>query len=476
MTDGPIVRRSLADEYAAALEDCVSGAGETALTRAYDLGRRAAAEGIGVVEMALVHHEALQQVLSRTHLPEPAILLAGQFFAESVSPFEMTLRAYQANARLLGLSETLSAQNTEIDRARRQLRNILDATTAVIYLKDVDGVYLFVNEQFQMVFDRMREDVIGKRAEQVLPPPVFDALHGSDEGVLEARKPQELEDTLPLSDGAHTYLSLKFPLLDADGASYAICCVATDITERKRAAEALRKAKEAADTANQDLEAFSYSVAHDLRAPLRSIDGFSLALLEDHAGALDDPGRKYLHRVRASAQHMAHLIDDLLMLSRLTRTDFHCAPVDLTATCLDIAEQLRATDTSRRVEFVFQPGVWATGDSRLLRIVLDNLLGNAWKFTGRRAAARIEFGTQRDSPPVVYFVRDNGAGFDMVYAEKLFGVFQRLHRADEFEGTGIGLATVHRIIRRHGGHVWAEGVVDCGATFYFTLEEEASAQ
>jgi light-regulated signal transduction histidine kinase (bacteriophytochrome) len=303
-------------------------------------------------------------------------------------------------------------------------------------------------------------------------------MRASDGDVLAGRTPQEVEETFPEGDGLHTFLSLKFPLLDATGNPYGLCCVATDITERKHRDEELHRAMEAAEAANRELESFSYSVAHDLRAPLRSIDGFSQALLEDCGDALDGQGQKYLRYVRESAQHMAHLIDDLLALSRVARGDLDRTTVDVSAICRKVADRLQASEPGRQVEFAIQDGVVADGDPRLLRAVFENLIGNSWKFTGKKPSARIEFGVQVDAvghAAPVYYVRDSGAGFDMAYASKLFGVFQRLHKHDQFEGTGIGLATVQRIVVRHGGRVWAEGAVDQGATFYFTLQEEVQS-
>jgi two-component system sensor histidine kinase/response regulator len=238
-----------------------------------------------------------------------------------------------------------------------------------------------------------------------------------------------------------------------------------------RTNRALQESKAATEAANDELEAFSYSVAHDLRAPLRGIDGFSQALLEDYSEKLDEQGKTYLRNVRQSAQVMAQLIDSLLMLARVTQADIHRKQVDLSNLAIDTAGRLRSAQPERQVEFVIAEGAVNNGDSRLLGIVFENLLSNAWKFTGKRKQACIEFGYTRENGQSVYFIRDNGAGFDMAYAAKLFGVFQRLHRVDEFEGTGIGLATVHRIIRRHGGRIWAVGEVDRGATFYFTLNE-----
>ena len=223
------------------------------------------------------------------------------------------------------------------------------------------------------------------------------------------------------------------------------------------------------ETANKELEAFSYSVSHDLRAPLRSIDGFSLALLEDYGDKLDNEGRDYLERVRAATQHMAQLIDDMLNLSHVTRSEMRHETAHLSAMAREIGESFRKTQPERQGEFIIAENVTATGDERLLRVVMQNLLGNAWKYTGKHARARIEFGVKDEGGKPVFYVRDDGAGFNIAYADKLFGVFQRLHRRGEFPGTGVGLATVQRIIHRHGGRVWAEGEVEKGATFYFSL-------
>jgi DNA-binding response OmpR family regulator len=245
---------------------------------------------------------------------------------------------------------------------------------------------------------------------------------------------------------------------------------AMEARSAREIAEARAVLVEELEWKNKELEAFSYSVAHDLRAPLRAVDGFSQALLEDYAGKLDDEGKRYLNYVRESAQQMGQLIDDLLSLSRVSRSDFQSESVDLTAIARDVSARISRRSPDRRVELLIQEGLETAGDARLLTIAFENLLGNAWKFTGKRAGARIEVGGNVVDGCRTYFVRDNGAGFDMAYAAKLFGVFQRLHSTAEFEGTGIGLATVQRVIRRHGGRIWAEGAVGAGATFTFTLE------
>ena len=242
-------------------------------------------------------------------------------------------------------------------------------------------------------------------------------------------------------------------------------------TLAERASKDLEDANRELEGANRELEAFSYSVSHDLRAPLRSIEGFSQILLEDYADRLDEEGEDYLGRVQAASRRMALLIDDLLILSRVTRSALKRETVDLSVLAREIAAELKNSQLEREAEFVIAGGLTANGDARLLRLALENLLNNAWKFTKREEKATIEFGsTTLGGRERVYFVRDNGVGFDEAYAGKLFGAFQRLHQ--EFEGTGIGLTTVQRIVRRHGGRVWAGGAVGEGATFYFTLGGE----
>jgi light-regulated signal transduction histidine kinase (bacteriophytochrome) len=244
--------------------------------------------------------------------------------------------------------------------------------------------------------------------------------------------------------------------------------------ELNQSREELQKYAADLSAANSELEAFSYSVSHDLRAPLRSIDGFSQALIEDCGDRVGADGTDHLRRIRKAAQHMGCLLDDLIKLARVTRMELHVEPIDLSTMAESTLRALSEENRDRRVDWSVEPGLQASGDPRLMQIALTNLLENAWKFTGKRAQARIEFGMRHDPAGTgEFFVQDNGAGFDSVYSAKLFAAFQRLHHAAEFPGTGIGLATVKRIVTRHGGHVRAEGAIEQGATFSFTLQPES---
>jgi len=353
---------------------------------------------------------------------------------------------------------------------------------------DGDGVFVRINDTELAWLGYTREELIGKVKLVNLLTPASRQIFAEKFPVFKKRGwLRDLELDMVRKDGSILpILASASAIYDQDGRYLMSRSTIIDHTERRRAEAVLRESQIKLEAANKELEAFAYSVSHDLRAPLRGIDGWSLALIEDYNDQLDAPARQYLNRVRGEAQHMGQLIDALLQLSRVSRAEMKKSLVNLTDLAQTIVAQLQAAPPERQVEMIIQPDLTAYGDPTLLEVALANLLGNAWKFTGDRDRARIEFGRlphpSLPSPAEttagragdegdVYFVRDNGAGFDMAYAQKLFGAFQRMHKTSQFPGTGIGLATVQRIIHRHGGRVWAEAQIDQGATFYFTLTD-----
>jgi PAS domain S-box-containing protein len=347
-----------------------------------------------------------------------------------------------------------------------------------ILMLDLEGRVTTWNEGAERIKGYRAEEIIGQHFSKFYTPeaaalgkPALELKKAAEQGRFEE------EGWRVRKDGSRFWASVVVtPLRDRTGQLRGFAKVTRDITERKRIEEQLERQRSELTrsnieliAANKELEAFSYSVSHDLRAPLRSIDGFSLALLEDYEEKLDAEGKDNLHRVRAATQRMGVLIDDLLDLSRVTRAGMKVQKVDLSVMGRAVAAELKNSQPGRRTEFHIQEGLEAHADSNLMRIALENLLENAWKFTSKRESARIEFGQTNNNGSRVYFVRDDGAGFDSARATRLFGAFQRFHDKNDFPGTGVGLATVQRIIQRHGGRIWAESVPGKGATFYFTL-------
>jgi len=358
-------------------------------------------------------------------------------------------------------------------------RSLIEASLDPLVTIGPDGRITDVNTASENVTGRTRDELIGTDFSDYFTEPEM-ARAGYQQVYREGfvtDYPLEVRHT----DGHTTPVLYNAAIYkDEDGNMIGVFAAARDITERKRAEAEVQKLNQELEqrvvertaqltAANKELEAFAYSVSHDLRAPLRSIDGFSQALFEDYFDKLDDDARGHLMRVRKASQRMGQLIDDLLNLSRITRNEMALVDVDLSRLTRTALLEVQKTEPGRDVRFIVQDGLTARADPRLLRLVVENLLQNAWKFTGNTDSALIEFGATEKDGMTAYFVRDNGAGFDMTYVDKLFAPFQRLHAAEEFPGTGIGLAIVQRIVHRHGGAVWAEGAVGKGATFYFTL-------
>jgi len=382
---------------------------------------------------------------------------------------EMRLKTYTET-----LEKRIEERTKALNDSEAKLRAILAGIGDYITIQNRELDIIWIN---QPMIDLYGEEIIGEKCYKAYRALIAPCPECTAEKVFNEEKTVVSERSVILPDGRRGYtLVTSSPLRDADGNIEGVVESISLITERKLAEQEIIKLNEELkhqtlelEAINKELEAFSYSVSHDLRAPLRSIDGFSKALLEDYTDILDMQGKNYLKRVRAASQHMEELINALLELSRVTRSEMSMKPVDLSGIAQTIATDLQKTQPERQVDFVIEPALVANGDERLLQLVLENLLGNAWKFTGKKPLAMIEFGVTEQKGEAVYLLRDNGAGFDNIYADKLFGVFQRLHSPDEFSGIGIGLATVKRIIHRHGGRIWAEGEKEKGATFYFTL-------
>lgn len=397
--------------------------------------------------------------------------------------------------RAMGIARDVSARK-RVELAQRDadrfIQQIADVAPSLIYVFDIEtGTRIYGNRWLPDVlgYEVSADTQVNEFMDRILHPDDRQLL--ADYRRSHAHLPDdvvsEVEYRARHADGSwHWFLSRNLAFVrNADGSVRQVIGTATDITAVKHAEEELRRlnaelerrvSARTADltAANRELEAFADCVSHDLRGPLRAIGGFSRAVLDNCGEQLDTSGRRYLSHVTDAVQRMAEMIEGLLALSRTTRHELSLRAVDLSALARTALADLRHADPDRRVEIVIAPHAPATGDTRLLRVALDNLLGNAWKFTSRRELARIEFGIQLEQGEPIYFVRDNGAGFDMAKAAALFVPFQRLHSAEEFEGTGIGLATVQRIVSRHGGRIWAQSAPDQGATFYFTLPNSSA--
>ena len=350
-------------------------------------------------------------------------------------------------------------------------RALLEAAPDAMVCTAADGRVVLVNAEAERLFGYQREELIGQPVE-ILVPAAARAVHAEHRaGYVAEPRHRPMGENLPLAgrrgDASTFPAEISLSAIDTDEGILVVAAI-RDATARLRVRELERS--------SQSLDSFIYSLSHDLRAPLRALSGYSGALLEEYGGVLGEEGRGYAERIVAVSEQMAQLIDYLLQLSRISRAELHLQPVDLGGEAAQIAEEIQRRDPGRRVRFAFEKPVQALADRRLIRTVLENLLDNAWKFTSGRDDASIEFGTApSEDAEVCCYVRDNGAGFDPAYAGKLFQPFQRLHAARDFPGAGTGLASVQKIVERHGGRVWAESAVGAGATFYFTLDGKESA-
>ncbi len=433
--------------------------------------------------------------------------LAAAFTAPLVP---LILQTYQhdaprLNAALIALHEHLGwvlstvgegyLLGTErLRKGERMFRGLLESAPDAIVITDQAGRIRLVNAQAERLFGYTRDELIGELVELLIPER-FRSGHMAHRTEYTAEpRTRAMGSGLELhgrrKDGSEFPLEISLSPLRTDDDGLLVSSAIRDISERKTAerakSEAARRIEELADAltrratelevVNRELESFSYSVSHDLRTPLRALDGFSQILLAKYLDRpLDEKGRDYLQRIRRASQRMGRLIDDLLTLSRLSRVEMKRRPFDLGKLATTVANELAEEQPERQVVFTIAPKLRAEVDPQLFEVALRNLIGNAWKFTSKRPEAHIEVGLCDVDGEQTYFVRDDGAGFDMAYAGQLFGAFQRLHSSNDFEGTGVGLATVQRVIVRHGGRVWAEAAPDRGATFYFTLPGSAPA-
>lgn len=350
-------------------------------------------------------------------------------------------------------------------------RSLIEASLDPMVTINPQGAITDVNAATIKVIGKNRAELIGTDFFKYFTEP--DKARESYEQVFANGFVTDYPLTIWRSDGSLTPVLFNASVYkDEGGKVLGVFAAARDVTAQKQAEKEIRQHAVALQTANQELEAFSYSVSHDLRTPLRAIDGFSQAVLEDYSGKLDEQGKNYLQRIRSATQRMGQLIDDMLDLSNISRVEMRRDTVDLSALAIDVIAELRNNEPNRIVECQIESGLTAEGDASLLRVALSNLLGNAWKYSGKTNNPLIKFGMKQNADGLrEFFVSDNGVGFDMAYADKLFGAFQRLHSFSEFPGTGVGLATVQRVIHRHGGVVRGDGVLGQGATFYFSLPE-----
>lgn len=444
---------------------------------------------------------------------------------DKINDDNLSARVYlKGNDELSSLADSINSMLAALEKSQYELkisekgyRLLSEAAQDMIFMLDQNKSFIYANKWTAEQLGHPIENIIGKNVDILFTSEISDRLEHNIGKTFRKGNSHFVENKMRSGKNEKWFYTSLIPLKSDGGKINAVLGISRDITNLKQTEIELKKyrdhlekmvgerTKELKDTTkqleneiiehkkaekkirdlnenlkkrtveletiNKELESFSYSVSHDLRAPLRSIDGFSQAILEDYDNNLDEKGKEYLSRVRIASQRMAHLIDDLLNLSRLSRSQMHYADVNLSEIAHNIKNELKYVWPQRKVKFEIEDGIIVKGDAKLLRAMLENLLNNAWKFTSKCKNAEIRVGTMDYNGQTAYFIRDNGAGFSMEYADKLFNPFQRLHSTEQYPGNGIGLATVQRIIYRHGGQIWAKGKVNEGATFYFTLGE-----
>jgi PAS domain S-box-containing protein len=453
--------------YRSALEGYLEPtADETQLIAALELGRTALAEEIGLLDLLAIHHasqESLIHMARRNVDPQPLLAKASEFLRQVAAPIEMAQRDWR----------DIAAR----ERTIREQARLIDQTHDCIFVRDMNDVITFWNRGAEELYGWSAEEAVGKKSRDLLRTVVPEASAKALEVLLTTdRWEGELIETK--ADGAEVVVSSRWSLRrDEQGQPAAVLVTKNDITARKHREEEivalnreLVKRAEDLAAANKELESFAYSVSHDLRAPLRHVIGYAELLQEQAASSLDEKSRRYTKTILDSAKRLGVLIDDLLGFSRIGRADTNKTTVDLGQLVREVIAELRPQIGNRDIAWNVGALPGCHGDRAMLKVALVNLISNAVKFSRQRARAEIAIGsTEGQHSQIEIFIRDNGAGFDMRHADKLFGVFQRLHLSEEFEGTGIGLATVQRIIHRHGGNIRAEAALDQGATFYLSL-------
>jgi PAS domain S-box-containing protein len=446
------------------------------------------------LEGALDGIEAAHELHEALHVPVIFLTAYSQdntlARAEKSLPFGFLVKPVDERALHASIQMALArhAAETALRESEQRFRDVVDAAGDFVWETDAQERFVYLSKQAEQILGYPHNDLIGRRASRVIAPEERERLKSWFCEQVRAHKPfRALEHRVLRADGSPGWQRISgVPIIDDQGRFQGYRGTGLDITDRKRIEARLEQLNEelehrvrartaALEAANRELEAFSYSVSHDLRAPLRSIEGFAAILQETQGERLDGEGARCLERIRAATMRMSELIEALIMLARIARFDLVPQPVDVSAVAHECVEELQRHAPQRQVEVSIEPGLAVSADRYLVHSLLENLLGNAWKFTARTAQARVELAKAgQDAGYVQLVVRDNGVGFDPTQAERLFAPFQRLHREADFPGTGIGLATAKRIVERHGGRIWAESAPGRGTAFYFTLPAAAT--